>query len=59
VRGVGAGRALINRVIEYARTQKADRVYWTTKENNTTARKLYDTYLPKSEFVQYRLPQKY
>jgi GNAT superfamily N-acetyltransferase len=59
IRGVGAGRALINQVIEYARSQKADRVYWTTKENNTTARKLYDSYLPKSEFVQYRLPQKY
>lgn len=58
-RGVGAGRALINAVIAYARAQKADRVYWTTKESNTTARKLYDSYLPKSEFVQYRLPQTY
>lgn len=58
-RGVGAGRALIDAVISYARSEKAGRVYWTTKENNLTARKLYDSYLPKSEFVQYRLPQIY
>ena len=31
------------------------RVYWTTKVNNYRARGLYDSYTPRSEFVQYRI----
>ena len=56
VRGSGAGRALINRVIELAKEHGAGRVYWTTKENNTQARILYDSFIKVSEFVQYRFP---
>jgi GNAT superfamily N-acetyltransferase len=59
VRGAGAGRSLIDAVIVAARAKLSGRVYWTTKESNTRARVLYDSYAPVSEFVQYRLPQTY
>jgi GNAT superfamily N-acetyltransferase len=55
-RGRGIGRALINKVIELAKEKKSKRVYWTTQEFNKTARVLYDSITPVSEFVQYRLP---
>ena len=56
IRGKGIGRALMNRVIELAKEKKSKRVYWTTQEFNKTARVLYDSITPVSEFVQYRLP---
>ena len=59
IRGAGAGRSLIDAVIVAARAKMSGRVYWTTKESNTRARVLYDSYSPASEFVQYRLPQTY
>ncbi len=59
VRGAGAGRSLIDAVIVAARAKMSGRVYWTTKESNTRARVLYNSYSPASEFVQYRLPQTY
>ena len=59
IRGAGAGRSLIDAVIAAARAKMSGRVYWTTKESNTRARVLYDSYTPASEFVQYRLPQTY
>ena len=59
IRGVGAGRSLIDAVIAAARAKMSGRVYWTTQESNTRARVLYDSYAPASEFVQYRLPQTY
>ena len=59
LRGAGAGRTLIDAVIAAARAKMSERVYWTTKESNTQARVLYDSYSPASEFVQYRLPQTY
>jgi GNAT superfamily N-acetyltransferase len=56
IRGNGIGRALMNKVIEFAKEKKSKRVYWTTQEFNKTARVLYDSITPVSEFVQYRLP---
>ena len=56
VRGKGVGRALINRVVELAKAKNSKRVYWTTQEFNKTARILYDSITPVSEYVQYRLP---
>ena len=56
IRGKGIGRALMNKVIELAKEKKSKRVYWTTQEFNKTARVLYDSITPVSEFVQYRLP---
>ena len=56
IRGKGVGRALIEKVVELAKEKKSKRVYWTTQEFNKTARVLYDSITPVSEFVQYRLP---
>ena len=53
-RGNGIGRALMYRVIELAKEKQSKRVYWTTQEFNKTARVLYDSITPVSEFVQYR-----
>ncbi len=54
-RGKGVARALIERVRDIAKAQACARVYWTTKEDNATARALYDKVAKKSEFVQYRI----
>ena len=56
IRGKGIGRALMEKVIELAKEKNSKRVYWTTQEFNKTARILYDSITPVSEFVQYRLP---
>jgi GNAT superfamily N-acetyltransferase len=55
IRGKGVGRALMNKVFELAKEKNSKRVYWTTQEFNETARILYDSITPVSEFVQYRL----
>jgi GNAT superfamily N-acetyltransferase len=56
IRGKGVGRALMERVFNLAKEKKSKRIYWTTQEFNKTARVLYDSITPVSEFVQYRLP---
>lgn len=53
-RGQGAGRALIQTVERAARQAGASRVHWLTKEDNRTARALYDTLAERSGFIQYR-----
>ena len=53
-RGKGAGRALIQAVEREAREAGASRVHWLTKEDNHTARALYDTLADRSGFIQYR-----
>lgn len=53
-RGKGAGRALIQAVERAAREAGASRVHWLTKEDNRTARALYDTLADRSGFIQYR-----
>ncbi len=53
-RGLGAGRALIEAVEHAAREKGASRVYWLTKEDNHTARALYDKLADRSGFIQYR-----
>ena len=52
-RGKGAGRALIQHLIERARTEGWARVYWVTKESNATARTLYDSFSPADGFIRY------
>nr|WP_296175663.1 GNAT family N-acetyltransferase [Psychrobacter sp. UBA2769] len=54
VRGQGLGRALIEHVYEFADKKNCNRVYWTTQEENTTARKLYDVIASQTDMVQYR-----
>jgi GNAT superfamily N-acetyltransferase len=50
----GAGRALIEAVEKAAREKGASRVHWLTKEDNHTARALYDQLAERSGFIQYR-----
>jgi GNAT superfamily N-acetyltransferase len=52
-RGTGCGRALIERVGEVARERDCLRLYWTTKENNATARLLYDRLAKFNGFIRY------
>ncbi|AMN49226.1 GNAT family N-acetyltransferase [Psychrobacter sp. P2G3] len=54
VRGQGVGRALIEQVYDFARSKDCNRVYWTTQEGNTTARKLYEAIATQTDMVQYR-----
>jgi GNAT superfamily N-acetyltransferase len=56
IRGRGTGRALIEFVKAFAIKNKCSRLYWNTDEDNTTARKLYDTYALESGKRQYRIP---
>jgi len=53
VRGRGYATALINGVAAYARAHGCYRLYWHTKEDNSTARRLYDHVAKLSGFVRY------
>jgi GNAT superfamily N-acetyltransferase len=55
VRGKGVGRALIDEVKAVAEAAGSSRLYWNTDGTNSTARKLYDSYVPVSGKVQYRI----
>ncbi|WP_461009222.1 GNAT family N-acetyltransferase [Streptomyces capparidis] len=55
-RGRGAARALIERVAREARSRGAARLYWTTKEDNASARALYDKVARHNGFIRYDLP---
>jgi ribosomal protein S18 acetylase RimI-like enzyme len=55
VRGGGAGRALIDHVIGFAKTRGIPSVRWLTQETNYRARGLYDSYGPKTEFILYNV----
>jgi GNAT superfamily N-acetyltransferase len=52
-RGRGVGRALIEGVYARARDAGAQRVYWQTKQDNVTARRLYDQVAEHHGFVVY------
>ena len=52
-RGSGAGRALIEAVLERARAHGWDKVYWHTREDNARARALYDSFTGADDFVRY------
>jgi len=53
MRGAGIGRALIERVAQVARERDCLRLYWTTKEDNATARLLYDRIAKFNGFIRY------
>lgn len=55
-RGQGLGRALIDYVRDWSAGQGAGDLRWLTAEDNTDARKLYDSYAPKTPFVLYSIP---
>jgi GNAT superfamily N-acetyltransferase len=53
VRRQGCGRRLIEAVAAIARERGCARLYWTTKEDNDTARSLYDGIARFSGFIRY------
>lgn len=53
-RGKGAGRALIEAVINEAREKGWSKVYWVTREGNP-ARALYDKLATMDDYVRYRI----
>jgi GNAT superfamily N-acetyltransferase len=54
-RGQGVGRALIAAVVETAKDRGCSRLYWVTRETNTTARALYDKVALNSGFIRYQI----
>jgi GNAT superfamily N-acetyltransferase len=54
-RGRGAARALIAAVVDWARERGCSRVYWSTHETNTTARRLYDRVAVNRGFIRYEI----
>jgi GNAT superfamily N-acetyltransferase len=52
-RGTGCGRALIEQVAQVAGERDCLRLYWTTKEDNATARLLYDRLARFNGFIRY------
>lgn len=55
-RGRGIGRALIDAVMERCRREGWANLRWLTQEFNYDARKLYDSYARKSDFILYAVP---
>jgi GNAT superfamily N-acetyltransferase len=55
-RGEGCGRALIERVAAAGRERGCTRLYWTTKEDNHQARRLYDHIARFNGFIRYDYP---
>ncbi len=53
-RGKGAARALIKEIYRQADKKNTPNVYWTTKHDNITARKLYDKIAHDSGFIKYQ-----
>jgi len=56
MRGRGAARALIEAVAASARQAGAQRYYWQTKQDNATARALYDRVALFNGFIRYEYP---
>ncbi|MEX2107772.1 MAG: GNAT family N-acetyltransferase [Solirubrobacterales bacterium] len=55
-RGQGIGRALIEASAEIARNRGAHHLEWSTRPDNTTAQRLYDsTGAEKSTWIEYEL----
>ena len=53
-RGLGAGRALIQDLVEIGHAKGWSRLYWHTRADNP-ARRLYDEFARADDFVRYRL----
>jgi GNAT superfamily N-acetyltransferase len=53
MRGSGVGRLLLEDLVALARQHGWPTLYWHTRGNNTTARRLYDTFTPVDDFVRY------
>jgi len=53
MRGRGVGRLLLQDLVALARQHGWPTLYWHTRGNNSTARRLYDTFTPADDFVRY------
>jgi GNAT superfamily N-acetyltransferase len=53
VRGSGVGHALIERLIALCEHNRWARLYWLTRETNAAARRLYDRFAQRDDFVRY------
>ncbi len=56
VRGMGIGRKLIEAVYRAADAAGAPSVYWSTQDDNQTARQLYDRVGQATNFIKYQRP---
>jgi GNAT superfamily N-acetyltransferase len=54
-RGLGAARALIAAVRDWAKDEGCARLYWNTHESNATARRLYDKVADNRGFIRYQI----
>lgn len=54
-RSAGIGRALLQDLVDLAQERGWSRLYWHTRKNNLTARRLYDSFASADDFVRYRL----
>lgn len=54
-RSMGAGKAMIDAVVNHAKDYNCEQVWWLTAEDNLTARKLYDGVATLSPFVKYQI----
>ncbi|TCR90733.1 GNAT family N-acetyltransferase [Rhizobium sp. BK376] len=54
-RGKGVGRALLDDLVGLCKERGWARLYWHTEETNTTARKLYDSYVESDGHIRYRI----
>ena len=54
-RGRGVGRALITDLLTLANERGWGRLYWHTRADNATARRLYDEFAAADDFVRYRI----
>jgi GNAT superfamily N-acetyltransferase len=54
-RGKGVARSLIAHATEWARAESCSRIYWSTQETNTTARRLYDQVALNRGFILYQI----
>lgn len=54
VRGAGAGKALIDALMEEGKREGWSKLYWVTRHNNP-ARKLYDKFGEADDYVRYRI----
>ena len=52
----GVGHALIDHVVEFAQERGLPGVRWLTQAFNYPARRLYDTYGPKTDLILYNVP---
>lgn len=57
-RGNGVARALIQAVKESSIEHDCSKLFWITKESNSTARKLYDKVATLSGFIRYEIELK-